>query len=283
MKYLVTGATGNIGSKVVQRLLDRGERPRVFVRDAEKARARYGDRVDHFVGDFRDAAAMTAALTGVDAFLLVSSVDDVAAGDDVAAKAASAAGVKHLVKISSMAVPQKNIGTGAMHALGEAAVRASGVPFTFIRSSGFMENCLWWANSIKSAGVVRSAAGEGKAPAIHSDDIADVAVKALMTQQYVGETLPVTGPESLSYPEIIAKIGSFIGKPLRYETISDEEERRQPLARNRPAPLTEAVITVFRAMREGRLAKVTDTVERVLGRKPLCFDRWVEQNAAAFR
>src|ERR1700689_5988562 len=175
MNYLITGATGNIGSLVVNRLLDRGERPRVLARDAQKARSRYGDRVDVFVGDFADATTMTAALTGVDAFLLVSSIDDLAARDEVAAKAAKAAGVKHLVKISSIAVPQKNIGTGQWHARGEAAVRASGVPFTFVRSAGFMENCLWWASSIRSEGVGRSSAGEGKTPVIHSQDIADVA------------------------------------------------------------------------------------------------------------
>jgi uncharacterized protein YbjT (DUF2867 family) len=283
MNYLITGATGNIGSLVVKHLLDRGDRPRVLVRDAEKARSRYGDRVDVFVGDFADAAPMTAALTGVDAFLLVSSIDDLAARDEVAAKAAKAAEVKHLVKISSINVPQKDIGTGVWHAQGEAAIRASGVPFTFVQPSGFMENCLRWANSIKSDGVVRSSAGDGKSPVIHSEDIAAVAAKALTTQAYIGESLPVTGPEMLSYPELVAKIGARIGKPLRFEALSDEQERRQWLARNRSPAMTEVLVSVFRAMREGRLAKVTDTVERVLGRKPISFDRWLEQYAAAFR
>jgi hypothetical protein len=82
---------------------------------------------------------------------------------------------------------------------------------------------------------------------------------------------------------MVAKIGARIGKPLRFEALSDEEERRQLLARNRPKPMVEVLISVFRAMREDRLAKVTDTVERVLGRKPMSFDQWLEQHAAAFR
>ena len=283
MNYLITGATGNIGSIVVNRLLDRGERPRVLARDAQKARLRFGDRVDICAGDFSDATSMAAALSRVDAFLLVSSVDDLAARDEVAAKAAKAAGVKHLVKISSMSIPQKTIMTGMWHAQGEAAVRASEVPFTFVRSAGFMENCLQWASSIKSEGVVRSSAGDGKTPVVHSQDIADVATKALTTQAYIGETLPVSGPEMLSYPEMLAKIGAVIGKPLRYEVLSDEEERRQLVARNRPAHMVDAIISIFQATREGRIAGVTDTVERVLGRKPLSFDRWLEQHAAAFQ
>jgi uncharacterized protein YbjT (DUF2867 family) len=284
MTYLITGATGNIGSKVVNRLLDRGERPRVLARDAQKARLRFGDRVDIFAGDFSNATSMAAALSGVDAFLLVSSVgDELAARDEVAAKAAKAAGVKHLVKISSMAVPQKNIWTGVWHAQGEAMVRTSGVPFTFVRSAGFMENCLQWASSIKSEGVVGSSAGDGKTPVIHSQDIADVVIKALTTQAYIGESLPVTGPEMLSYPEMVAKIGAVIGKPIRYEMLSDEEQRRQLVARNRPPHMVEAILSIFRATREGRIAGATDTVERVLGRKPLSFDQWLEQHAAAFQ
>jgi uncharacterized protein YbjT (DUF2867 family) len=55
MIYLVTGATGDIGSRVVERLLERGDRPRIFFRDMEKARVRYGDRVDIAVGDLADA------------------------------------------------------------------------------------------------------------------------------------------------------------------------------------------------------------------------------------
>ena len=73
MTYLIPGATGDIGSKVVEHLLRRGERPRVFVRDAEKARSRFDNRVDLFGGDLADPAALRAALKGVDEFFLVNT------------------------------------------------------------------------------------------------------------------------------------------------------------------------------------------------------------------
>src|SRR5437868_5506334 len=85
--YLVTGATGNVGSRVVERLLARGERPRVVVRDADKARARFGDRVEVVVGDLADTRSLATALAGVDALLLVNSGGDIAARDQVAATA----------------------------------------------------------------------------------------------------------------------------------------------------------------------------------------------------
>lgn len=281
MTYLITGATGNVGSLVVERLIDRDNRPRVFVRDAEKARALYGDRVDVFVGNLSDAATLKVALEGADALLLVNSGFDLAARDEAAAKAAKAAGVKHLVKLSSYDACLQ-VGTGVWHARGESAIRASGIPFTFVQPSGFMSNALFWARSIKAGGVVRACTGDGKIPFIHPKDIADIATTALTSRDYDGESLPITGPEALSYAEMTGKIGAAIGKTLRFQAISDEEERGKMIDSGDPAEIVAAHLSIYRAIREGRLATVTDTVERVLERKAITFDQWVRENAAVF-
>jgi uncharacterized protein YbjT (DUF2867 family) len=160
MTYLVTGATGEIGSRIVEFLLQRGKRPRVFVRDARKARARFGERVDIAVGDLGDAGSLQVALAGIDAMFLVNNGPEIASRDELAAKAAKAAGVRHIVKLSSMDA-QQEVGTGVWHALGEAAIRGSGITFTFEQPTGFMANALYWAASIKAGGVVRSATGDG--------------------------------------------------------------------------------------------------------------------------
>ena len=118
MGYLITGATGNVGSLVVERLIARGDRPRIFVRDAVKARARYGDRVDVFTGDLAEAKTLMPALAGADTILLVNSGPELAALDELAAKTAQAAGVKHLVKLSSYDAREQNVGTGVWHAAG---------------------------------------------------------------------------------------------------------------------------------------------------------------------
>jgi len=92
MVYLITGATGNVGSLVVERLIARGDRPRVFVRNAEKARARYGESVDVFTGDLADAETLRPALAGADALFLVNSGPELAALDELAAKTAKGRG-----------------------------------------------------------------------------------------------------------------------------------------------------------------------------------------------
>jgi uncharacterized protein YbjT (DUF2867 family) len=281
MTYLITGATGDIGTRVVSGLLERGDRPRVFVRDPEKARARYGDRVDIVVGDLADARSLRSALGGVDALFLVNSGPELADRDQTAAEAAKDARVKHLVKLSSMDA-QQNVGTGEWHARGESAIRASGMVFTFLQPSGFMSNALAWATLIKSEGVVRAPTGDGRMAFIHPVDIAAVAIQALSSRDYDGASLPISGPEALNYSEMTAKIGAATGKQIRFQSIPEDEARHLMTHWGESAEIVEAHISIYRAIREGRLARVTDSVERVLGRKPTTFDQWARENDVAF-
>lgn len=124
MNYLITGATGNIGSLVVQGLIDVGERPRVLARDPQKALSRFGAHVDIVRGDLGDASTLTEAFQGVERVFLINSGPQLAQRDALAAAAARAAGVAHIVKLSPMDVQQQNIGTGVWHAQGEARLRS---------------------------------------------------------------------------------------------------------------------------------------------------------------
>ena len=282
MTFLITGATGEIGSRVVTGLLELRARPRVFVRDPQKAYTRFGDRVDVFVGDLRDSASLRAALQGIDALFLVTTGPAIPVRDETAASAAKATGVKHIVKLSSLDVEQ-GLAIGGWHERGEAAIRGSGIPFTFVRPSGFMSNLLRWASSIRSEGIVRASTGNGKRAFIHSDDIAAVATKALITREYYGKSLPITGPEALSFGEATDKIGTAIRKRLRFQPISDEEARQRYAATEASPAETEAPVVLWRAIREGRLGAVTQTVQQVLGRRAITLDQWASDNAAAFR
>jgi uncharacterized protein YbjT (DUF2867 family) len=282
MTYLITGATGDVGSKVVDLLIQRGNRPRVFVRDTNKAQSRFGNRVDICLGDLANAESLRTALKGVDVLFLVNSGPEITVRDELAANIAKAAGVRHLVKLSSMDV-QQGLAIGAWHERGEAAIRTSGIPFTFVQPTGFMSNLLAWANSIKKEGLVRSSTGDGKRAFIHSDDIAAVATEALTTSNYLGQSLPITGPEALSFAEVTATIATAIGKQLTFQPISDEEARQRYSAISASTEETEAHVSLWRAIREGRLATVTDNVERILGRKPIKLNQWLTENTAAFQ
>ena len=281
-RYLITGATGDVGARVVDRLIPSGQRPRVFVRDEQKARFRFQDRVEVWVGDLADQDSLKAALQGMDGLFLVNIGPQIPLRDELAARVAKAAGVKHIVKLSSMDV-QHGLAIGRWHEQGEAAIRASGVPFTFVEPTGFMSNLLAWAPSIKAESVVRASTGSGRRAFIHSDDIAAVVLKTLMCPDYVGQALPITGPEALSFAEMAARIGVAIGRPVTFQSISDNEARQRYAPISGSGEETEAHLSLWRAIREGRLATVNDNVERILGRKPIGFDEWLKENVAAFQ
>jgi (4-alkanoyl-5-oxo-2,5-dihydrofuran-3-yl)methyl phosphate reductase len=280
-QVLITGATGAIGSLVVTRLLERSVHPRVFVRDVDKARRTYDRDVDIAQGDLTDETSLGAALDGVETMFLVNTGPDLAARDRSAAQVARRAGVGRIVKLSTLDV-EPGVGTGVWHARGEAAIRATGIGFTFVRPSGFMTNALFWARSIKTAGLVRSATGEGKIAFIHPDDIADTVTATLMTPECNQESLPISGPTALSYADMTAIIGEVIGRPLRFEPMTEEEARTHLMASGDPPESVDYHLSIFRAIRQGRMGIVTDTIRRVLGRPPLSFRQWVEENAAEF-
>jgi uncharacterized protein YbjT (DUF2867 family) len=282
VKYLITGATGDVGSKVANELIRRGERPRVFVRDAAKAHSQFGAQAEIAVGDLGDSASLAAALQGVETFFLVNSGPRIPVLDELAAKTAKSANIKHLVKLSSLDVEQ-SLAIGAWHEKGEAAIRVSGIPFTFVRPTGFMSNLLAWRHSIKSEGIVRSSTGNGRRPFIHSQDIAEVSVRALTTGDYIGQALAITGPEALTFGEITARIGAAMGKPLTFQAISDEEAGQRFSATGASPEEVAAHVELWRAIRENRLGTVTNSVQRILGRPPINLNQWLTENASAFR
>jgi uncharacterized protein YbjT (DUF2867 family) len=146
-----------------------------------------------------------------------------------------------------------------------------------------MSNLLAWGHSIKTEKIVRSSTADGRRPFIHSEDIAAVSVEALVSTNYVGQSLPITGPEALTFGEVTATIAEAIGEPLKYLAISDEEARERYSKISGSAEETDAHVALWRAIREGRLASVTNEVERILRHKPITLKQWAAENAKSFR
>ncbi|MEO8068557.1 MAG: SDR family oxidoreductase [Flavobacteriales bacterium] len=281
MKYLITGATGNIGSLVTKRLIEAGERPSVFARDAKKALKLFGDLVEIRVGDLSASRTdLAKVFQGFDVLFLVNTGPDLGERDRTCALAAHDAGIQHLVKLSTLDV-SNGVGTGPWHARGEKAIRARGVPYTFIRTAAFMSNALSWADPIRDDGVLYSSTGEGKIAFIHPDDIADVVVSALLHAEARNGSLVITGPKAMSYRAMASAIGEAIGKPIRYETLSDADALADALIWA-DRVYADALVDIWRAVREGRLATVSGGVQKALGRAPRSFGNWIGENVRCF-
>jgi uncharacterized protein YbjT (DUF2867 family) len=278
--YLVAGATGNVGSEVVTQLVARGARTRVFTRDAAKVE-RWGDRVEVAAGDFTKPDTFARAVSGVEAVFLMSQSPDQQAFARLI-DAAKASGQPRIVFLSSLAAKEPGLQIGVLHKQKEDTIRASGLPATFVRPGGFMSNAYQWIASINAEGVVYNPMGDTRFPPIAPEDIAGVAFKSLIDPALSGKTFELTGAELLNVPEQVEILAKVLGRPIRCVDITVETAIENMTRAGVPAPIARAVAESYRAVRDGGILGVTDTVEKVTGAKPMTFEGWARKHASRF-
>lgn len=280
---LVTGATGTVGSEVVAQLLAAGQPVRVLTRNPEKA-AKYAANVEIAQGDMESPETLTAAFTGVDRAFLLATGPALARLEGNAIEAAKAASVKHIVKLSAAGAEiDPGIALGRWHRESEEHLEASGLAWTILRPGAFASNTLSWAPSIKAQGMVFHVMGNGATTPIDPHDIAAVAVAALTMPGHEGKIHDLTGPEALTNAALVEKIGRALGKPLQCIDAPEAAARSGMLAEGMPLVLVEAILELMALTRSGYGAKVSPTVEEVLGRRARTFDQWLEAHLDAFR
>lgn len=277
--YLVTGATGNVGSKIADGLLNQGEKVRLFLRDAKKAEP-WRTQADISVGDFTKPETFKPALEQIKAvFLMNRGPDQKTFGEFVSA--ARDLGVEKIVFLSSLAASDAALTIGKMHKDQEDFIRASGIVAKLLRPGGFMSNTFGWIGSIKAEGKVYNAMGPGRFAPVAPEDIAAVGVRAL-TDDLPEEVFNISGDEGTTVDEQVSILSDVIGKKLECVDLSEEESMQAMVKGGLPQFLASAVVESFRDIRQGKTAPTFDTVERVTGQKPVPFRAWVERNAFRF-
>ncbi|MFN8444821.1 MAG: SDR family oxidoreductase [Caldilineaceae bacterium] len=278
---LVTGATGNIGGKLVQQLLETQQPVRVFVRDERKI-AQLGNRVERAVGDFEKPETLVAAMQGIE-HLFLNTEGFGTQQDQNAIRAAQQMGVKHVVKLSSLGAGEPTHAIAQWHHAKEEVLKASGLAWTMLRPGQFMSNLLQWGDSIKSQGKVYFPGGEGKVAPIDPEDIAAVAAVALTQPGHTGKAYQLTGPELLTVREQVAILARLLGKPLQYVDVPPDVAAAEMRKRGMPPVLVDALGELNRMIREGSAAQHTDTVAAVTGRPAHTFEEWCRAQLAAFQ
>lgn len=280
---LLTGATGNIGRELTRELDARGAELRLLVRDPARA-AGLSDRAALVVGDLGEPSTLTPAFTGVDTlFLLTQGI-----GTDftaAAVAAAQAAGVGHIVHLSSLHVTLEPLPAMARwHHEREEIVRASAIPATFLRPGGFMTNAFDWLPTIREGNHVLDPVGPGRYAPIDPADIAAVAALALTEPGHRDKEYSLTGGETLTVTEQVRIISGTIGREIEVREVTTPEEAvRFRFPDGAPPALAAAITEGFTLMRSDTTGFRTDTVERLLGRAPRTFADWCARHADAFR
>ena len=274
--YTILGATGNIGSKIADILIRKGEDVRLVARTADrllpslvkkaKADATYVGEAHSYVGDIMETEFLVKAIEGSEALFtlippnlrantFIPYADKI--GESIA-RAIEIVKVRHVVNLSSIGAEQSQ-STGPILSLHEQEKRLNRIKelnVMHVRAGYFMENLLWNIDLIKSKGVTGSAIrGDIKIAAIATKDIAEYAAKRLTKRDFTGSSVHyLLGQRDITLIEASGAIGSKISKPgLPYVTFPYEEAEKSMVAMGLSPDMSRTYIEMARAFNEGKI------------------------------
>lgn len=283
---LVTGATGTVGREIIKQLALQDVKVRAGVHSVIKGEnlKRLPD-VEIVEIEFNRPESLHAAFTHIDCLMLVTpfTEDQVEMAKNLVDEAKKKE-VKHIVRLSALgAGAEPGIQFGRWHREVEQYIEESGIPYTFLRSAGFMQHLENYnAVTIKHEGKFYLPAGEGKVNYIDTRDIAAVAVEALISEGHEGEIYDLTGPEALSHSEIAAILSEETMRAITFVDVPAAAAREAMLAQHIPERLVDAMLELYDVYRSGHSSEVTDTVEKITGRPPHTFRQFARDYKECF-
>lgn len=279
---LVTGATGNVGRPIVAGLHEAGVPVRAAVQPGREA-AGLPDGVEVVPFDFRDPATWDAAFDGVERMFLLRPPDisDVRRDLVPAVERAGGRGLRHVVFLSLQGAERIKV---VPHAKVESWLRSSGLAWTFVRPSFFMQNLSTTHRADVVAGRLSVPAGRGRTAFVDALDVAAVAVEALRNpQDHAGRAWTPTGPEALGYDEVASRLSVVLGRPVVYARpgiLGYARHARQVLGM--PWGMVGVTTAIYLTARLGLADGLTDDVRTVTGAAPRSFDEFARREAAVW-
>ncbi len=283
-KMLVTGATGNVGSRVVRELQGRGVSVRAFVRDPDKAVAMLGDGVELVSGDFSNPESMRRALEGVEGVFLACANDPRQVEYETGViDAARLAGVRRIVKLSALGA---EIGSPVAfwdwHGRIEEHLLTSGIPAVVLRPTFSMTNLLGSADAVRHAGSLFAPANGARVAMIDPRDIAEVAAVALAEDTHDAKAYTLTGPEAITFERVAEELSAAAGRRVEFVAVPDEAARQGMIEQGVPEFVAGEIVKVFGFLRRGDQDRTTDTVRALTGREPRGFAEFARDHAGLF-
>jgi NAD(P)H dehydrogenase (quinone) len=270
MKMMVTGATGKLGSKVVERLLQSvpASNIAVSVRQPEKAEGLRARGVDVRHGDFDHPETLTAAYAGIDRLLIIS-----ADGDNdtrirqhrAAVAAAKQAGVQFIAYTSIVNARESRNFLAPTHRATEEAIVEAGIAYSFLRNNWYLENETSTIQAVMAGAPWITSAGTGKVGWALRQDYADAAAAVLAGTGHENTVYELSGP-LLTQEELAAAVGEVIGKPVTVLQVDDETYAQRMKEAGVPDAVVPFLVGIQRDIREGTLEVESGDFAKVLGR-----------------
>lgn len=273
---IVTGATGQLGSLIVERLLDLvpADRVGVSVRDPDKANglARRGVRVRR--GDFAEPDSLATAFEGAAQVLIVSSNARAHGGDTLAQHraaidAAHAAGARRIVYTSHMAVSASSAFPPMHdHAATEAMLRETGIAWTALRNGFYAESVRLYLGDAASSGELETPQ-DGKVSWTAHTDLAEAAARVLADEgRFDGPTPPLTARDALDFADVARILGELSGHPVKRRIIADTDLETRLATQGMPPAVISITLGLYRAARAGEFGATSPTLAGLIGHEP---------------
>lgn len=281
---LITGATGNNGVEIVKRLAAQNVQVRAMVRHRDRASAIAVPNVEVVEGDFDRPQTRLGALAGVErAFLLTNSSERAQAQQIAFIDAARQSGVKQIVKLSQFAVDANSpVRFLRYHAAVEAALRSSGIAYTFLRPNLFMQGLINFRSTIATQSTFYAAVGDAMVSVVDVRDIADVAVAALTESGHEGKSYDLTGSQALTHAEMAQYLSVAIGRRITFVDIPPEAMRETLLSIGFPVWQADGLLEDYEHYRRGEATAITSGVQDASGRNPRSFEEFARDYAMMF-
>ncbi|MDK1488912.1 SDR family oxidoreductase [Sinorhizobium sp. 7-81] len=273
-KILVLGATGTVGSKVIRTLIARGERTKAACRKSVSIPG-----VDAVAFDYLDASTYGCALKGVDRIFVITPtgcLDPVRLLTPII-QAAAARGIK-IVLMTMLGV---DTGGSNSYRTVELFLEETCAPFVIVRPNWFADNFhSYWLAGIRR-GVIAVPAADGKTSFIDTRDIAESIACTLTSDAFNGQAFDLTGPEALSYAEAAAILSRAIGRTIAYTPVDDAIFIGLLTEAGISATYAHLLAELFRPVREGRMAALSNGVETLTGKAPRSLETYAKDNITA--
>ena len=267
MTIAVTGATGQLGRIVVDRLRQKVPASDIvaLVRSPQKA-ADLGVAVR--LADYSKPETLTAALKGVDTVLLISSneIGRRAAQHHNVIEAAKKAGVKRIVYTSLLHADTSPLSLAEEHRETEQELKSSGIAYTILRNGWYTENYTGSVGSAVAAGALIGSAGEGKISGATREDFADAAVAALTGDTHEGKTYELAGDEAWTLSDLASELSSQTGKSIAYTNLPEAEYAKALAGFGLPESIAAAIASWDVGASQGALFEKNGTLGKLIGR-----------------
>jgi uncharacterized protein YbjT (DUF2867 family) len=283
-KILVVGATGNVGSGVLEALVDRGADVRGLAHSEEGAAAVREAGAEAAVGELTSPGSLDGAFEGADAaFVVTRGMKNQVEMAGNAVEAAKRAGVGRIVRLSAFVPePAQDTILGRQHREIDELVERSGVPYTILRPTFWMQNIMGAAQTVGADGVMYWPFGDGRAGMIDVRDVVDVASEALTSDGHAGATYTLTGPASISMHDVATTLSGALGKPVAYVDVPVAAAVESMVGMGMPQFMADTFGELFVNFASNGADRSTEDVEKVTGHPARSIEQFARDFAVVF-